>query len=108
MKDYLLTASEQHIMYALMHAGRNAYGMTIRQELLDRSGRDVSIGSVYTTLARLEKKGFVKSQPGEATAKRGGRAKRYFKITGAGQRALTESRAMTERMAYGLLPEVGR
>jgi len=89
---------EQLVLWALVRLGSNAYGVTVRQELAKRSGRDVSIGAVYTTLVRLEKKGFVSSSVGEATSERGGRAKRYFKITAPGIRALEDARSILESM----------
>ncbi|MCG8432576.1 MAG: PadR family transcriptional regulator [Gammaproteobacteria bacterium] len=93
---------EHHVLAALVHQGSNAYGMTVRQEIEERTSRTVSIGAVYTTLARLEEKGFVSSHEGEATPERGNRAKRYFKIEAPGLRALEESRRRLEGMWAGL------
>jgi PadR family transcriptional regulator, regulatory protein PadR len=83
------------------HDDEDAYGVTVHEEIerivtptrdpqrhAQRRPRDVSLGSVYTTLDRLEHKGLVESWYGGKTEDRGGRAKRYFKITGAGSRAL--------------------
>ena len=74
---------------ALLILGENAYGMTVHEQVekLAAGVRTVSLGSVYTTLDRLEQKGYVKSWFGGATEERGGRSKRYFKITAAGARA---------------------
>ena len=72
------------VLLALMRLGEDAYGVPIAAAIEESSGRQVSLGSVYLTLDRLEGKGFVRSQLGEATAVRGGRAKTYFRITGKG------------------------
>ena len=77
-KETYLGEFEQIVLLALIHLKENAYGMTIRMEINERIGRDVSIGAVYTTLERLEKKGFIVSEIGETTPQRGGKAKRYF------------------------------
>jgi PadR family transcriptional regulator PadR len=95
---------EQHVLASLLRLRDNAYGVTIRREIAERTGRDVVIGAVYATLDRLERKGFVSSRAGEATHVRGGRAKRYFKIEAPGVRALNESWRMTDRMRDGLVP----
>lgn len=105
-KDYL-GEFEQIVLMALLRLRGNAYGMTIRREILDRTGRDASIGAVYATLDRLERKGFVISRMGEATRERGGRAKRYFEITVAGTTALRKSWCVTDRMRDGLVVAVG-
>jgi PadR family transcriptional regulator PadR len=98
---------EQHVLAALLRLGDNAYGVTIRREIADRTGRDVAIGAVYATLDRLEGKSFVSSRVGEATHVRGGRAKRYFKIEAPGRRALNDSWSMSDRMRDGLAVPVG-
>ena len=67
---------------------RDPYGAKIRQKVEEALGRSISIGAVYATLDRLERKGFVASWQGEATAERGGRAKRYFRVEGLGAQAL--------------------
>jgi DNA-binding PadR family transcriptional regulator len=98
---------EQHVLAALLRLRDNAYGVTIRREIAERTGRDVAIGAVYATLDRLERKGFVSSRAGEPTPERGGRAKRYFKIEGPGVSALDESWWMTDRMRDGLVVPLG-
>jgi DNA-binding PadR family transcriptional regulator len=81
------------VLTGVIAAGENAYGMTIHEEVenLVPAKRNVAIGAVYTTLGRLEEKGYVKSWTGGATSERGGRAKRFFKVTGVGQRALKQA-----------------
>jgi DNA-binding PadR family transcriptional regulator len=95
---------EQLILAALMMLGENAYGMTIheRVEMLADGVRSVSLGSVYTTLDRLEQKGYVKSWFSDPTPERGGRSKRYFEITGAGQKVLKSSAKVAANIVAGL------
>ena len=92
---------EELVLLALMRLRENAYGVTIRRELAERTGRDISIGAVYTTLDRLERKGYVSSWMGETTPERGGRAKRYFKIEAPGARALSDVTRAVARLAEG-------
>lgn len=101
-KKTYLGEFEHIVLLALIHLKDNAYGMTIRMNIDERIGRSVSIGAVYTTLERLEKKGFTISKMGETTAQRGGRAKRYFTITPAGKIKLKEARKNLEIMWQGL------
>lgn len=107
-KETYLGEFEQIVLLALIHLKENAYGMTIRMEINERIGRDVSIGAVYTTLERLEKKGLIVSKIGETTPQRGGRAKRYFHITPTGKIKLNEARKNFEIMWQGLGPELIR
>jgi PadR family transcriptional regulator, regulatory protein PadR len=67
--------------------GNEAYGAVIREELATVTGRKCSIGALYTTIDRLETKGFLKTWMGEATAQRGGRAKRMVRVTAKGMQA---------------------
>lgn len=94
----------------LLGVGRlegDGYGVTIRRELAARAGRSLSLGAIYSTLYRLEEKGHVSSERGEATAERGGRAKRLFRLEASGARALAETRRRLERMWEGLELDVG-
>jgi PadR family transcriptional regulator PadR len=79
---------ELMVLLALVRLGDDAYGVPISKELLDLTGREVALGSVYAALDRLERKRFVISTLGDPTPERGGRAKRFFRITPAGIRAL--------------------
>ena len=63
------------VLAALIRLGADAYGVTIRREIEERANRSVSIGALYSTLARMEEKGYIGSRVGEATPERGGRAK---------------------------------
>jgi PadR family transcriptional regulator, regulatory protein PadR len=81
-----LSTFELMVMLALTRLGDHAYGVPIAAEIAAHSGRDVLIGSVYAALERLEKKEFVASALGDPTPERGGRAKKYFRITAKGLR----------------------
>ena len=95
----LLGSLEHIVLLAVARLGTKAYGMTVRQEIEKRTGRDLSIGAVYATLERLERKGYVSSSIGEPTAERGGRAKRHFQIEAAGEQALATSRDTIRKMS---------
>ena len=75
---------ELMVLLALLRLGDGAYGVTIAQELEQETAREVVVASVYATLQRLEGRGLVTSGLGESTPERGGRAKRYFRVTEAG------------------------
>ncbi|WP_338292342.1 PadR family transcriptional regulator [Planctobacterium marinum] len=93
---------EQVILLAVMRLGTDAYGKTIRELLSEQLSRDVTVGALYATLERLEVKGMVSSTMGEPTKERGGRAKKYFKITAKGQQALKRSKDALTLMWQGL------
>ncbi len=97
-KEKFLGEFEQMTMLALIQLGSDAYGAKIRQLLHSEVNRNVAIGAIYSTLERLEKKGMVTSQLGEATAERGGRAKRFFNVTSQGQVALKRARMAMNRL----------
>ncbi len=98
-RDSNLAALEQIVLLALLSLeGDAAYGMNIRQVLLENAGRDVSVPTVYSALDRLESKGFVRSRLGKATPERGGRAKKLFAVEPKGVQALEQSRQMLETM----------
>ena len=90
-------------LLAVARLGDDAYGLAVRRELAARIGRDYSVGAVYSTLQRLEDKGFLKSRTGDPLPVRGGRARRHFVLTGAGTRALRDA----QRNATALWAGVG-
>jgi DNA-binding PadR family transcriptional regulator len=90
---------EQVVMLALARLGDGAYGAMIHQEILDTTGRDVSIPAVYVTLKRLEKKGLVSARV--ASDPGGGRATRNYALRAEGRRALARSREMLDRLWRG-------
>ena len=93
---------EQLVMCAVVRLDDDAYGATIRRELLDRAGRDVSPGAIFTTLERLEARGLVTSTYGEPTQDRGGRRKRFYRLRPEGRRTLAGSLDTIRKMARGL------
>jgi DNA-binding PadR family transcriptional regulator len=88
----LLTDFELMIMLAILRLHDEAYGVPISRELEETAGRMTTLGAVYLALDRLEGYGLVASTLGEATAQRGGRAKKYFRVTAKGLRAVRATR----------------
>lgn len=101
-KGDFLGEFEQVVLLAVAHLEERGYGVTIRREIERRTGRDVTVGSVYATLSRLEDKGYAESWEGDPTPKRGGRARKHYRILPAGVRALEESRGMLDAMWDGV------
>lgn len=95
---------EMLVLAALVRLAPDAYGVAVRSEIEVRAQRQISIGALYTTLSRLEEKGFATSRLGEATAERGGRAKRYYEITAVGRAQLERSVGSLTRMIEGMAP----
>ncbi len=93
---------EQLVLLGVLRLGDDAYGAAIRQEIHARSGRDVSINAVYTTLDRLEAKGLLRSWAGEPTAQRGGRRRKFHALTATGTAALRQAYHAMRAMADGL------
>ena len=91
-KGAYLGQFELMVLLALMRVGEDAYGVTIADELERQTGREVVIANVYATLERLHARGLVSSSLGDATPERGGRAKSYFCVTGAGLREVRDAR----------------
>ena len=106
-KREFLGEFEQVVLLAVLHTDNQGYGMSVRREIEARTGREVSIGAVYSTLDRLEKKTLVTSWEGESAPVRGGRARRHFRVTPEGMEALQASRAMMARMWDGAMEKAG-
>jgi DNA-binding PadR family transcriptional regulator len=94
---------EELVLLAILSQGDNAYGVTILEALQEATNRSVTIGSLYTTLSRLEEKGLVRSWLGEPTPERGGRAKRHYEINGSAQSLLREVQAARHRLESRIL-----
>jgi PadR family transcriptional regulator, regulatory protein PadR len=90
------------VLLALLRAGENAYGVPIARVIEESTRREVAIGSVYAALERLEQKGLVASHLGEPTPERGGRAKRYFRVTAAGLRQVRTAQKALVSLWRGL------
>lgn len=101
MGDYL-GEFEQLILLAVARLGDDAYGVTIRQTLEERTERQPSFGAIYSTLRRLEHKGLVRSYTGKPEAVRGGRAKKHVLLTARGRAAMRETHSAIIRMAEGI------
>ena len=91
-KPNYLGEFELLVMLTVIRLGEGAYGVPIARMIEQQTGRDVAFGTVYATLERLQKKGFVCSNLGDATPERGGRAKRYFRVTSTGLRTVRETK----------------
>ena len=91
-RSEFLGGFELLVLLAVIRMGDEAYGVPIADAIAESSGREVAQGSVYITLDRLERKGFVSSRMGDPTAERGGRAKTYFRITAKGLREVRRAR----------------
>jgi PadR family transcriptional regulator PadR len=101
-KHQYLGTFELTVMLALIRIGDNAYGIPISREIEERSGRGVTLGSIYATLERLKTKGLVYSETGEPTPERGGRAKKYFRVTEKGLREVRQTQRVLKRLWQGL------
>ncbi len=89
-------------LLAILRVGEDAYGVPIARELEESSGKDVLLGSVYAALDRLEGKGLVSSRVGDPTPERGGRAKKYVKVTAKGVREIRDTQRTLVRLWRGL------
>lgn len=89
---------EERVLMTVLALGDNAYGVTIQERLAEVTGQPISFSAVYTTLDRMEKKGFVSSSLGESTPERGGRQKKFFRVEATGQKALAEAEDVRKRM----------
>jgi PadR family transcriptional regulator PadR len=98
----MLGEFEYLLVTAATRLGEDAYGAAIRQEIEEATGKSCSIGALYTTLDRLEAKGFVKTRMGDPTPQRGGRAKRMVRVTADGVRAAGEFYEAVTRVSQGV------
>jgi PadR family transcriptional regulator PadR len=94
------------LLLTIFRLGDDAYGVPLSRELSQLRGSEVSVGSVYAALDRLELKGLISSRLGESTAERGGRAKRYFRLTEVGLRSVEETRRVLTRL-WNVVPSTG-
>ena len=101
-KERLLGGFETLLLLAVIRLDGLAYGVTVREELKEHAGKDVAVGAIYTGLDRLEQKGFVGSWTGDPTPERGGRAKRFYRATASGIRAIKDTQAAIRKLSSGL------
>ncbi|MEM6629688.1 MAG: helix-turn-helix transcriptional regulator [Bacteroidota bacterium] len=104
MKGKNLGEFEEIVLLVIGILYPQAYGVAIRAEIEERAKRKVGLGALHATLVRLEEKGYVSSQFGEATQKRGGKRKRYFQVTASGQSALVNTRELRNTL-WGSIPK---
>jgi len=93
---------EYLMLTAVARLGDDAYGVAIRQEIEDATGQPCSLGALYTTIDRLEDKGFVRTSMGDPTPQRGGRPKRMVRITAKGSQAAAAFYAAVMRVSRGV------
>jgi len=101
-----LTDLEFVVLMGTLRAADEAYGISIARELEGTGHRSVPLGTIYATLDRLERRGLVRSSVGAPTAERGGRAKKYFRVTPAGLRRAKETQRALVSLWRGI-PELG-
>jgi len=106
-KPVILGEFEQVVVLAVLRLDDNAYGVTIRKEIRECTGRNVAPGALYNTLDRLEEKGMVRSKMGDPSPQRGGRAKRLFSVTASGVEAVARAQRGYQKLMVSLaLPGV--
>lgn len=105
MGKYSIGEFEEVVLLTVAILYENAYGISIKEEIETRLNRKVSVGAMRTALSRLEKKGFLVSEFGEATAVRGGKRKRFFKVTPYGKDAL-EQVMQTRKKLWDAIPSI--
>jgi DNA-binding PadR family transcriptional regulator len=101
----LLTRSEEFLLLAAWRLQRNAYAVTIREELKQTTGKTWAFGALFVSLDRLVKKEFLRSHLSDPTPERGGRSKRMYQLTEEGMQALKEIRRVEETVWAGI-PEL--
>ena len=106
MRTYL-TDFELMILLSVLRLGEDAYGVPIAHEIETTGRRSVVLAAVYTALDRLEANGLVSSSIGDPTPERGGRAKRFFRVTPAGLRAVRQAQRALTSLWTGI-PELER
>lgn len=98
MKETSLGEFQEIVLLTILILEENAYGVSIQREIAQRLKKEVSRGSLHTALARLEDKGFITSEFGKASAKRGGRRKRFYTVTNTGKEALQKAKAIRDQL----------
>jgi len=105
MKGVNLGEFEELVLLTVGALYERAYGVSVMDEIKDKTGRSANISAIHTALKRLEEKGYVKSNMGGATNTRGGRRKRFFMLTAAGKHALDNAQHVRTQF-YNRIPEV--
>src|SRR5688572_18866721 len=105
MKKYSLGEFEEIVILTIGILYKEAYGVSIKNEIESRLARNVSMGALHTALVRLEDKGYIKSVDGEATEERAGRPKKYFQITALGKKAMAHSKDTRDEL-WRAIPKI--
>jgi len=100
----LLSSHDEILMLAILKLEGNAYGMTIRKEVSQATGKDWSIGAIYDPLYRLETRGLIESELSDPTQERGGRSKRIFRLCKPGREALRQHNKVRKNLVQGMRP----
>ncbi len=98
MKGTNIGEFQEVVMLCILVLEKNAYGVSIQEEINKRMSRSISRGALHTALTRLEEKGYIQSDYGEPTAERGGRRKRYYEVTNKGMATLQEIKNIRQEM----------
>ena len=98
----LLSRSEEFVLLSIWQLQEKAYSLPIREHLSKKTGYEWSLGSIYTPLERLTRKGLISSYLTEATAERGGRHKRVYELTPSGRQALIHIHTIEQAMWAGI------
>jgi DNA-binding PadR family transcriptional regulator len=105
MRKYHLGEFEEIVLLTIGILNKEAYGVSIKNEIEARLSRDVSMGAMHTALLRLEDKGYIRSSSGEATEERAGRPRRYFEITALGKRAILYTKTTRDQL-WAAIPKI--
>lgn len=97
---------EQVILFSVLQLGDQAYGVSIREHIEDRTGRTVSSGAIYTALGRMERKGLVRSSDASPVLGKVGRPRKHYALLPEGARALRDSYSTIQAVADGILPRL--
>ncbi len=105
----MLSKPEELVLLAVWKLKENAYGVTIRNHIIEKSGTEWTIGAIYVPLSRLTKQGLLEAIIGEPTAERGGKRKKYYRLTDLGLESLDYSKKVSDTMwmdIAGTEPEI--
>lgn len=89
---------EELVLLTVATLGKDAYGVSIKEDIETRTDRSISIGALHSTITRLEEKGFLQSWMGDPTQERGGRRKRFFELTQSGKVALHHTKDLRDSL----------
>lgn len=98
MKGVNLGEFEELVLLTVASLGEEAYAVSVKSQIAESANRQVNISAIHSGLYRLEDKGFLTSEFGGSTNKRGGKQKRYFKVTNAGFAALQQSKDIKQQL----------